>query len=674
MKNFFFCLLFLFSSNTVLGQSITRGPFLQMGNHDAMTVKWVTSNSGAGSIRYGETFSDQSKSLIEPSAGERHEFRISNLKPKTKYYYSVYHNNVKLEGDTSNYFVTSPLPGTHHETIRMVAFGDCGTQQPAQVEVAKRISQYFGGKPIDGWLLLGDNAYNYGFNSEYQDKFFNIYQKFFLKNTVLWPSPGNHDYGDRIWPNAIGERPDYYKIFTLPTKGESGGVPSANAAYYSYDYGNVHFVSLDSYGTEDTKKMADTLSKQVLWLKRDLAANKLPWTVVYFHHPPYTKGSHDSDTELDLVAIRENLVKVLDYYKVDVVLNGHSHNYERSFMLHNYHSDELSFNANKHAIGNSSGRYDGTPNSCPYIKSGAGTVYVVAGASGWVGGTKPGYPHNAMVTSNSEQTGALVLEVTDNKFVSKYITEKGVLFDQFTIYKDVNKKSVKTIECGELVSFGASWKGDIKSAIGRVESKTLSLDSLNKSIQFTITDKQNCLKDTISVVVKPYVAPKASSNSPILETTTLLLDGKFEGPGKLSWRGPANFAANDGKQSLENVKLQNAGKYYLMANYKSCSSTDSVQVEVLKILSNEFPDYERIKTFPNPSDGVFEVEVLLEEAGEYERMLVNNSGKVLRYFESQKLKTGKNLIEVDLSPFESGVYYFILKSGDRILSSKVVKK
>ncbi len=674
MRKVIICFLIFFSTQFVYGQSLTRGPFLQMGTHNAVTVKWRTSNDGVGKLLYGETFSNKSQSITISGNTQLHEIRVDKLKPKTKYYYSIYQDNILLQGDSTHYFVTSPLSGTITEPVRMVAFGDCGTQQPAQVEVAKRVSEHFGGKPIDGWLLLGDNAYNSGFDDEYQAKFFNIYQSFFLKNTVLWPSPGNHDYGDKVWSNDIGPRPDYYKIFSLPTNGECGGVPSGNAAYYSYDYANVHFVSLDSYGTEETKKMADTLSKQVQWLKKDLAANKLPWTVVYFHHPPYTKGSHDSDTELDLVAIRENLVKVLDYYKVDVVLNGHSHNYERSYMLHNYHSNEISFNVNSHALGNSSGKYDGTPNSCAYIKSGSGTVYVVAGASGWVGGTKPGYPHNAMVTSNSETTGAMVLEVTDNKFVAKYLTANGSIFDQFTIFKDVNKKHQKVIDCGELVILGSSWKGDIQSAIGKVENGLLRIDSLNNSVQFTISDKKNCFHDTVQVTVNAYKMPKASSNSPILESETLLLEGKFDGKGLLTWKGPDNFTASGDKQSIEKVNLNKGGKYFLRANYKNCFSQDSVDVKILKILANESPNSELTKVRPNPTDGGFGVEVNITQSGLYECFLVNSSGKVVQEFYSEELPVGIKNYELDLTTKASGLYYFVLRNGQKIISAKILKK
>jgi 3',5'-cyclic AMP phosphodiesterase CpdA len=77
----------------------------------------------------------------------------------------------------------------------------------------------------------------------------------------------------------------------------------------------VHFVALD---TE-----AD-YSEQMKWLERDLAANPLPWKVIYMHRPPYSSGAHGSDTTL-----RNKLAPLLKKYGVQLVLSGHDHDYER---------------------------------------------------------------------------------------------------------------------------------------------------------------------------------------------------------------------------------------------------------------------------------------------------------------------------------------------------------
>ncbi len=126
----------------------------------------------------------------------------------------------------------------------------------------------------------------------------------------MWPAPGNHDYANNTARQA-DHNIAYYKIFSLPSAAEAGGIASNTEAYYSYNYGNIHFVSLDSYGWETgDERLYDTLSPQVIWLKKDLAARNQQWTIVYFHHPPYTKGSHNSDTEQELINIRKNLVRI----------------------------------------------------------------------------------------------------------------------------------------------------------------------------------------------------------------------------------------------------------------------------------------------------------------------------------------------------------------------------
>ena len=77
------------------------------------------------------------------------------------------------------------------------------------------------------------------------------------------------------------------------------------------------------------------------WLQQDLEANTNEWLIAFWHSPPYTKGSHNSDNLDDnfgnMTLMRTNFVSLLESYGVDLVLSGHSHIYERSYLMHGHY-------------------------------------------------------------------------------------------------------------------------------------------------------------------------------------------------------------------------------------------------------------------------------------------------------------------------------------------------
>jgi hypothetical protein len=169
------------------------------------------------------------------------------------------------------------------------------------------------------------------------------------------------------------------------------------------------------------------------WLRRDLQANRQRWTVVYFHHPPYSKGSHDSDNSTELVEMRTNIVPILEQYHVDLVLSGHSHAYERSYLIHGHYDDESTFDMQTMAVDTGSGTYPAA-----YVKSAPGflgTVYVVCGVSGQLSSTSSGWPHDAMYLSDNSQFGSMLIDVTGDRMDCRFLTANGSIGDDFTILK-----------------------------------------------------------------------------------------------------------------------------------------------------------------------------------------------------------------------------------------------
>ncbi|HYK46503.1 MAG TPA: metallophosphoesterase, partial [Parafilimonas sp.] len=409
---------------------------------------------------------------------------------------------------TQNFFLTAPPVATARK-IRIVAYGDCGNNSSNQVNVKNAYRTYVGNNATDLWLLLGDNAYNAGLDAEYQSNFFNVYKADLLKNIMLFPTPGNHDYANDATRQDDHNIP-YLANFTLPKNGECGGVASGKEEYYSFDYGDIHFICLDSYGEENNKRFYDTTSAQILWLKSDLAANQRKWTIVFWHHPPYTMGSHNSDTESELVSVRMNLNRILERFGVDLVLNGHSHDYERSYLINDHFGLENTFSFATNAVSNSSAKYDGTANSCPYLTTSAkvkhGTVYVVAGSAGQLGGTQASFPHAAMYYSNATTGGSLVLEVQGNRLDAKFVAADNTIKDQFTIEKDVNKTSSVSLTAGQSTDLVASWIGNYSWSTGAT-TQSITISPAAGNYDYFVNDNANaasrCLADTFHVTVLP---------------------------------------------------------------------------------------------------------------------------------------------------------------------------
>ena len=232
----------------------------------------------------------------------------------------------------------------------------------------------------------------------------------------------------------------YYNIFTLPKAAEAGGLASGTEAYYSFDYANIHFICLESFETNRS-----ATGPMLTWLRNDLASTAQPWIIAFFHHPPYSKGSHDSDTELELREMRQNALPILENAGVDLVLSGHSHSYERSFLIDGHYGTSGTFTSALKKDGGS-GRVDGTG---AYRKptygmaAHEGAVYAVAGSSGQATGGALNHP--AMFLSLNS-LGSLVLDVNGSRLDATFLDQAGVRRDYFTILKGAAATGVSAVE------------------------------------------------------------------------------------------------------------------------------------------------------------------------------------------------------------------------------------
>lgn len=575
-----FLLFYLFFvSAHAQSPAIIRGPYLQLGTSTSMTIRWRTDEATISRVRYGTSLGSLGNMVEDLLPKTEHELALTALSPDTRYWYSIEGGTGVLQGDDENYFQTLPPVGAK-QLYRIGVFGDCGSNNTNQLNVRNSITSYLGANYMNAWILLGDNAYANGTDQQYTSGFFNYYKDKFLKQNPLYPAPGNHDYDYPSGARTAHNNP-YYSIFTMPAAGESGGYPSGTESYYSFDIGNIHFISLDSDGLHgpegNKKKIYELPNEQASWVIEDLEANtNKDWVIAYWHHPPFTKGSHDSDDpakDNDLIQIRTNFIKILEDHGVDLILCGHSHVYERTKLLKGYYGTSSDFDEAVHALNTSSGQYDATTNSCPYYKKEAtgntGTLYVVTGSAGQRGGAGgiAGFPHRAMYYSNKDEPGALMLEVEANRLDAKWITGDGVIKDRFTMMKNVNRNTTYNTKVGTPVTLQASYIGSYLWTDDQATSSITVTPAVEGTETYIVKDDKDCVADTFRVV--------ASIALPLTWKSVKAWYDKTEASNKLQWETmhEVNVEVFDIERSINGENFERIAAVTAFGNNKVHSYT-----------------------------------------------------------------------------------------------------
>lgn len=675
-------------------QTLTRHPYLQKGATTQMTIRWQTDVPCVGKVNFGITQSNLFQNVSEQTPTTNHIITLTGLTPETRYFYNIATGSTIFQGNADNFFYTFPTEGAIKKR-RFWVIADEGTGDFNQKKVRDAFGTYLTQNSIpyiDGWLTLGDNVYQTGTEAEFQSNFFDIYKDIkLMRQTPLFPALGNHDYGNSATLQDNHDIP-YKNNFSLPEQGQSGGFASGRWEYYSYVVGNALFVACDSHGEENNKRFwLDEAQRRWLintleWAKTN---GKIKWTILYWHHPPYTQGSHDSDNNQDLIDIRQNLIPIVDQYKVDLVLCGHSHVYERSRLMRGHTGNSLSFNPATHlapntANGSSSALYDGSGQSCPFIKKSdatqnEGAVYVVAGTGASSYGAAPNWPHKAMQSYtpfgefspyNNTEKGTLLLEIEDNRLDCKWIKDNGKVGDQFTILKDVNKKSVKLTMAGTPISLSASWVGTY--LWGNNTTNRTNTVSPTVPTNFYVSDVNNCLKDTFDVQI-----------GTVLATELNLFSGKNTEGGNhlLNWatQNEENMDGYEIQQSMGNdfdfktigfVKANNTRgtQVYSFQNYQQPyipiiyyrlkmmdRSGKTLYSQIISLVNNK---KNRFQIYPNPTDGPIRIDF-------DEHIDLNDPSLKIEIFDTfnRKLKeVAAENAQVDVYDLPAGIYFLKIKN------------
>lgn len=303
--------------------SSLRTPYLQNVSPTSAAVLWTLPILGKATLSLTDS-SGAARSI--PADGRefpasqtglangyfQYQASLSGLTPDTVYSYSISCDGQPVANSLAGPLsFRTPRAGSPFTFLHLA---DSGTGSDAQRRLASLMSQ----ESRDLVLANGDLAYDLGTWDAIERNYFGVYRDL-MAQVPFFPSLGNHEYmTDAGNPSLAG--------WVTPS---SGVAVRHQGRYYSFDWGNVHFVALDS---NDPLARADAGDTTMLdWLENDLRATRKFWRIAFFHHPGYATGVHQDEPPAGQV--RQYIVPILERYGVQLVLNGHEHNYQRTYPL-----------------------------------------------------------------------------------------------------------------------------------------------------------------------------------------------------------------------------------------------------------------------------------------------------------------------------------------------------
>jgi hypothetical protein len=284
-------------------EQIARGPYLSKVTGSSAVVSWWTNIATTGIVHYGLA-SVAEHSQADATSTQHHAVTLTGLTPGAAYRYTVGDGTIS---SAEAVFRTAAPVGT---AFAFAAIGDFGGASAGETQNAANIA-------ADGTSFIqtvGDNIYASAGNpepnfstvySDYDARFFKQFAAA-VRGQSFFPANGNQEYysNGKFWS-------------TFP-------MPGSNNSWYSYNWGNAHFLVLD------TELAFDPGTPQYDFAQSDLAANQgATFRIVVMQRPPYSSTSATSSSSF----ARAELVPLFEQYHVALVLSGNSHNYERSFPL-----------------------------------------------------------------------------------------------------------------------------------------------------------------------------------------------------------------------------------------------------------------------------------------------------------------------------------------------------
>ena len=270
---------------------VAKGPYLQNPTISEITVCWVTDRACKGEVRFRPvdraSIGDRFAVAKEKHSTQYHKLRLRKLQPYASYEYEV-HCSGSQSGPYT--FKTAAMPG---QPFKFVAYGDSRTQPKVHASILACMKAF---QP-DFAIQTGDLVANGEVSSQWDEYWQTIRE--FAHDVPYYPALGNHER----------KGAPYYRYFDVQQE-------------YSFDYGNAHFVALDS------NRPASQFKAQEAWLRKDLMKHRdAAWRIVFFHHTPYTCVAMPA-RRVESAKLRARLEPIFKVCHVQLVLSGHDHNYQ----------------------------------------------------------------------------------------------------------------------------------------------------------------------------------------------------------------------------------------------------------------------------------------------------------------------------------------------------------
>ena len=296
----------------VLWQTVPIGP----GTSDRFTVDYRL----AGSAR--AWLPATAHAPIDTGVGQRviHSAAITGLRYDTDYEYRVRHWRAGMVINAYQHVFHTRLPAGSDAPFTFAAYGD--SAENWRVQNFRAVQRQINDSPAAFALTLGDNIYPAGLHQESDARFdplLNPEAGGWIASHIDYAAIGNHEI------MASDGRP-YREYFSSPLPVAHVNAPAQPPAgeppehSYSFDYGNVHFVTFDTNSLYNAQRLDGLLD----WVEADLAASRATWKIVFGHHSlAFVPDKPESPAD----NFYQQVVSRLRSADVDLYLVGHSHTF-----------------------------------------------------------------------------------------------------------------------------------------------------------------------------------------------------------------------------------------------------------------------------------------------------------------------------------------------------------